>query len=160
LPPIPPFSFAQHGNFTTFQDIDFRNLQLTNPTYMQKEFMLCIRNAGDAKTALTPEQHLAFVKECEVYIGELKANDNLIAAQPIVREGITLSKMGNDWKSIPIDPNREVQVGYYHIAAANIEEAIAIAKRNPEFSYVPSASIEVRPIRTKEEKTNFVYPKG
>jgi hypothetical protein len=127
---------------------------------MKKEFMLYIRNAGDAKAALTPEQHLAFVKECEVYIGELKTNNNLIAAQPIVREGITLSKKGKDWNSIPIDPTKEVQVGYYHIAADNMEEAIAIAKRNPEFRYVPSASIEVRPIRTKEEKTNFVYPKG
>jgi hypothetical protein len=127
---------------------------------MQKEFMLYVRNAGDAKAALTPEQHLSFVKECEVYIGELKANGNLIAAQPIVREGITLSKMGNGWQSIPIDPQKEVQVGYYHISAANIDEAIAIAKQNPEFNYVPSASIEVRPIKTKEEKTNFVYPKG
>ncbi len=127
---------------------------------MQKEFMLYVRNAGDAKAALSPEQHLAFVKECEVYIGQLKANNNLIAAQPIVREGINLSKKGNDWNSIPIDPSKEVQVGYYHIAAANIDEAIDIAKRNPEFNYVPSASIEVRPIKTKEEKTNFVYPKG
>jgi hypothetical protein len=33
-----------------------------------------------------------------------------------------------------------------------------MAKENPEFEYVPSASIEVRPIKMKEEKTNFVYP--
>src|ERR1700722_1936089 len=127
---------------------------------MQKEFMLYVRNAGDAKAALHPDQHFAFVKECEVYIGELKKNGNLIAAQPIVREGVTLSKKGNSWNAAPIDPDKEVQVGYYHIAADNIAEAIAIAKRNPEFNYVPSASIEVRPIKTKEEKTNFVYPKG
>ena len=127
---------------------------------MQKEFMLYVRNAGDAKAALSPDQHLAFVKECEVYIGQLKASGNLIAAQPIVREGVRLSKKGNSWESTPIDPTREVQVGYYHIAAADIDEAIAIAKRNPEFNYVPSASIEVRPIKTKEEKTNFVYPKS
>lgn len=127
---------------------------------MQKEFMLYVRNAGDAKAALSPDQHLAFVKECEVYIGQLKASNNLIAAQPIVREGVTLSKKGSDWNTTLIDPNKEVQVGYYHIAAASIDEAISIAKRNPEFNYVPSASIEVRPIKTKEERTNFVYPKG
>ena len=127
---------------------------------MQKEFMLYVRNAGDAKAALSAEQHLAFVKECEVYIGQLKASNHLIAAQPIVREGVTLSKKGNGWIVASIDPGKEVQVGYYHIAAAGIEEAIAIAKRNPEFNYVPSASIEVRPIKTKEEKTDFVYPKG
>lgn len=125
---------------------------------MKKEFMLYVRNAGDAKAALSTDQHLAFVKECEVYIRQLKADNNLIAAQPIVREGITLSKKGREWSVTAIDPSKEVQVGYYHIAASGIDEAIDIAKRNPEFNYVPSASIEVRPIKTKEEKTNFVYP--
>jgi len=52
-----------------------------------------------------------------------------------------------------------VQVGYYHILANDIDEAIAIAKENPEFAYVPSATIEVRPAKMKEEKTNFVIQK-
>jgi len=126
---------------------------------MKKEFMLYIRNAGDAKAALTAEQHLAFIKKCEVYIGKLKAAEKLIAAQPIVREGVVISKDGNDWKKTSIDPSREVQVGYYHITADSLEDAISIAKENPEFEFVPSASIEVRPIKTKEAETNFVYPK-
>jgi len=33
-----------------------------------------------------------------------------------------------------------------------------MAKDNPEFEFVPSASIEVRPIKMKEEQINFVYP--
>ena len=45
-----------------------------------------------------------------------------------------------------------------HISAENVEEAIAIAKRNPEFEYVPMASIEVRPVKMKEEQTGFIYP--
>ncbi len=125
---------------------------------MSKEFMFYIRNAGDAKAALTAEEHLAFVKKCEVYIGRLKAEGKLIAAQPIVREGFIIRKNENGWTKIAVDPTKEVQVGYYHIIANDIEEAIAIAKSNPEFEYVPSASIEVRPIKMKEEKTNFVYP--
>ena len=125
---------------------------------MKKEFMLYIRNAGDAKAALSPDEHLAFVKKCEVYIGQLKAKDQLIAAQPIVREGFIISKSANGWRSIAVDPTREVQVGYYHIRANDMEDAIAMAKNNPEFEYVPSASIEVRPIKMKEEQTNFVYP--
>ena len=126
---------------------------------MKKEFMFYIRNAGDAKAALTPEEHLAFVKKCEVYIGQLKAQGKLIAAQPIVREGFTIRKNENGWTNAAIDPTKEVQVGYYHIMANDMEEAIEIAKDNPEFEYVLSASIEVRPIKMKEEKTNFVYPK-
>lgn len=120
--------------------------------------MLYIRNAGDAKATLSAEEHLAFIKKCEVYIGKLKAEENLIAAQPIIREGVIVSKNKNAWNTTPVDPMKEVQVGYYHIKANDINEAIAMAKENPEFEYVPSASIEVRPIKMKEEQTNFVYP--
>ena len=126
---------------------------------MKKEFMLYIRNAGDAKAALTPDQHLEFIKKCEVYIGQLKSEDKLIAAQPLVREGFVISKDKIGWVDSAVDPTKETQVGYYHIMANDIEEAIEIAKRNPEFEYVPSATIEVRPVKMKEEKTNFVYPK-
>jgi hypothetical protein len=125
---------------------------------MKKEFMLYIRNEGDAKAALSEEAHTAFINKCEIYVGRLKARGKLIAVQPIVREGLVLAKTGNRWTSIAVDPTKEVHVGYYHIIAVDIDEAVAIAKDNPEFEYVPSASIEVRPIKMKEEKTDFVYP--
>jgi hypothetical protein len=38
-------------------------------------------------------------------------------------------------------------------------QATEIAKQNPEFAFVSSATIEIRPIKTKEVETNFVYPK-
>ena len=122
------------------------------------EFMLYIRNEKDAKKALTAEQHLAFIKKCETYIAELKSENKLIAAQPIVREGVILKKTEIGFTEKDITNNTEVQVGYYHIKAKDISEAIKIAKENPEFEYVPSASIEVRPVKTKEEETGFVYP--
>lgn len=125
---------------------------------MKKEFMLYVRNAGDAKLALAENKHLEFIKKCEVYIGLLKAGDSLIAAQPLAREGLVLSWIGNNWQSTPIDATKEVQVGYYHICADDMQEALTIAKENPEFEYVPSATIEIRPIKTKEEQTNFTYP--
>ena len=125
---------------------------------MKKEFMLYIRNAGDAKAALTSDEHFKFIKQCEIYIGRLKTAGKLIAAQPIVREGFTIFKNESNWTNTPIDPAKEVQVGYYHIIANDIDEAIEIAKENPEFEFVPSASIEVRPVKMKEEQTDFVYP--
>ena len=125
-----------------------------------REFMLLIRNEGDAKKSLIAEEHLAFIKKCEVYIGILKNQNKLIAAQPLVREGCIISKTIDGWTENAIAPDKEVQVGYYHIVASDINEAIAIAKDNPEFEYVPSASIEVRPIKTKEIETAFVYPKN
>lgn len=36
--------------------------------------------------------------------------------------------------------------------------AVAIAKENPEFAFVNGAKIEVRPIKTKEQSTAYVYP--
>jgi hypothetical protein len=125
---------------------------------MKKEFMLYIRNAGDAKAALTRDEHFQFIKKCELYIGNLKAEGKLIAAQPLVREGCIISRNDDSWTSMPIDPANEVNVGYYHILAKDIEEAISIAKINPEFEFVSSASIEVRPIKMKEEESNFIYP--
>jgi hypothetical protein len=126
---------------------------------MKKEFMLYIRNNADAKKMLSADEHLAFVKKCEVYIAELTRNGNLVAAQPLVREGVNIVKTGGDWNIKDIDDNEGVQVGYYHLLAENMDEAIALTKNNPEFEYVPSASIEIRPIKMKEEKTGFVYPK-
>jgi len=123
-----------------------------------KEFMLHIRNESDAKKSLTPEEHLAFIKKCEVYIGVLKSQGKLIAAQPLVREGFVINKIGSDWLEYPVNTDGEIQVGYYHIMADDIIDAINIAKNNPEFEYVASASIEVRPIKTKETETAFVYP--
>ncbi|MDP4208903.1 MAG: YciI family protein [Bacteroidota bacterium] len=123
-----------------------------------KEFMFYIRNEKDAKKSLTEDQHLAFIKQCEVYIGNLKRENKLIAAQPIVREGVVLKKTGNGWIEKDITVDQETHVGYYHILATDLEEAIKIAKDNPEFGYVPSATIEVRPIKTKEVETGFVYP--
>gem|GEM_PF-2480677 len=51
-----------------------------------------------------------------------------------------------------------MQVGYYHILANDLDDAIRIAMEYPEFEYVPSASIEVRPIKAREIETGFVYP--
>jgi len=42
-----------------------------------KEFMFYIRNEQDAKKSLTEDQHLAFIKKCEVYIGKLKSENKL-----------------------------------------------------------------------------------
>jgi hypothetical protein len=123
-----------------------------------KEFMLYIRNEKDAKESLKADEHLAFIEKCERYIGALKSENKLIAAQPIVREGIVLKKNGSGWTEKDITADSIVQVRYYHILATDLDEAIKIAKDNPEFEYVPSASIEVRPVKTKESETGFVYP--
>jgi len=106
-----------------------------------KEFMLRILNH---ESEWTPEIHQQFLKSCEKYIGELKKNGKLISAQPLERG----AEAG------------ETQVGYYHIIAKDMDEAVEMAKQNPEFEFGSTARIEVRPIKTKEKTTGFVYPKA
>jgi hypothetical protein len=125
-----------------------------------KEFMLLIRNEADSKSAFSAEQELAFLNACKVYIEKLMKNGNLKSAQPLVREGAMISGSNNAWKSSPYNESKEVIVGYYHILANDRDEAIAIAKGNPEFEFTTTARIEVRPIKMKEESTAYVYPKG
>lgn len=124
-----------------------------------KEFMLLIRNIGDHSSALAPQKHTLFLQACKDYIGDLTKQGKLIAAQPLVRQGKIISGSKGAWKEVAFNENNEVQVGYYHILAKDIDEAIAIAKGNPEFEYSTTARIEVRPVKMKEETTGFVYPK-
>ena len=124
-----------------------------------KEFMLLIRNAIDHQSEWTTERHKEFLKKCEIYIDDLKKEGKLISAQPLVREGKIISGKNGSWKDVPFNESKEVQVGYYHILARDMEEAVSIAKANPEFEFGTTARIEVRPVKTKERATGFVYPK-
>jgi len=125
-----------------------------------KEFMLLIRNDADSKSSFSPERNEEFLNACKVYIEELIKNGNLVSAQPLVREGKMISGSKGAWKDGPYNESKEVIAGYYHILANNLDEAIEIAKGNPEFAYTETARIEVRPIKMREESTSFVYPKG
>ena len=122
--------------------------------------MLLIRNEGDGKTTLSPEQQQQFLNACMVYIQDLIKNGKLKGAQPLITDGRMISGKPGAFKDGPYNESKEIIVGYYHILAKDIEEAITIAKGNPEFSFNKGAKIEVRPIKTVEESTSFVYPKG
>ena len=62
-------------------------------------------------------------------------------------------------KDLGYEDATEIQVGYYHIIAQDADEAVAIAKRNPEFEFSTTAQIEVRMIKGSEAQTGFVYPR-
>lgn len=122
-----------------------------------KEFMLLVRNEMNHDAAWSSDQSREFLKKCENYIGDLKKNGKLILAQPLAREGQFISNSKGEWKGLPLDKSKEIIVGYYHIRAEDFNEAVAIAKKNPEFDYGTTARVEVRPVKTKETDTGFVY---
>ncbi len=121
--------------------------------------MLLIRNHADHQTSWSAEKHQKFLNACEVYIGDLKKNGNLLNAQPMVREGTMIAGTKDAWNEKHYQKGKEIIVVYYHVLAKDLEEAVAIAKRNPEFDFSTTARVEVRPIKMKEETTGFVYPK-
>ena len=123
-----------------------------------QEFMLLIRNTIDHQAAWSGEQHQRFLKRCEEYIKGLTNRGKLIAAQPLVREGTMVSGSKGGWHDKPLTDFGEVVVGYYHVRAEDLDDAVAIAKDNPEFEFGTTARVEVRPIKMKEETTRFVYP--
>jgi hypothetical protein len=123
-----------------------------------KEFMLFIRNEVDHQASWSPKQHQQFLKKCEDYIDNLTKEGKLKSAQPLAREGKMIFRARGAWKEQSSTETKEVIVGYYHILAKDLNEAIAIAKRNPEFEYGKTARIEVRPIKMKEESTAYIYP--
>lgn len=126
-----------------------------------KEFMLLIKNQGDSEAALPPpEKQQQFHKACQIYIEDLMKNGKLKSAQPLLREGVIISGSTESFNETPFDKTKEIQVGYYHILANDLDEAVAIAKRNPEFAFIKGAKIEVRPVKTLEQSTGFQYPKG
>lgn len=124
-----------------------------------KEYMLRILNQINHQEKWSPGRHAEFVKKCEKYIGELQKAGKLIAAQPLTKSGKIISKLSGEWKEEALNKTGEVQVGYYHIRAADIKEAIELTKGNPEFEFSNTARIEVRPITEEEEDTGFVYPR-
>jgi hypothetical protein len=124
-----------------------------------REFMLLIKNDIDHQAGWSSERRTQFLKDCQDYIVRLGESGKLIATQPLVKTGMIISRTEGGWNVRPMRGKGEVQVGYYHILADDMDEAIAIAQENPEFSYGPHARIEVRPVQVEEAETGFVYPK-
>jgi hypothetical protein len=124
-----------------------------------REFMLLIRNDIDHQADWSSDRNLQFLKDCQEYIVKLKSSGKLIAAQPLVKTGMIVSRTDDGWNVRPMRGKGEVQVGYYHVIANDMDEAIAIAEENPEFVYGTHARVEVRPVQAEEKETGFVYPK-
>ena len=111
-----------------------------------QEFMLFIKTEGDHLEGLSPEEQQAHVQKIGNYIGNLMEEGKLKGAQPLEMEGTTIHGKQGVFKDGPFNESKEVIVGYFHILAENLEDAIKIAKANPVFDN-EDASIEIRPIK-------------
>jgi hypothetical protein len=114
-----------------------------------KEFMLLVRTEGDHLTDMSPEEQQKHVAKIGSYIGKLMQEGKLKGAQPLGMAGTTVHGNKGVFKDGPYNESKEVIVGYFHILANDLAEAVEIAKANPVFE-AGEASIEVRPIKTME----------
>lgn len=114
-----------------------------------QEFMLFIKTEGDHLAGLSPEQQQAHVQKIGKYIGGLMESGKLKGAQPLETKGAIIHGNRGAFKDGPFNESKEVIVGYFHILAENLEEAIEIAKANPVFEDA-EATMEVRPIKSME----------
>ena len=122
------------------------------------EYVLRVLNKGDHQKDWSDERHREFVRKCEAYIGGLQSRGRLRSAQPLVKEGAILSMGADGWNVRRLDVAGEIQTGFYFVRADNLQDAIEIAKGNPEFEYSATARVEVRPLKAEEVSTGFVYP--
>ncbi|MFS4456974.1 YciI family protein [Maribacter sp. 2304DJ31-5] len=111
-----------------------------------QEFMIFIKTKGDHLAELSPEQQQAHVQKIGRYIGGLMESGKLKGAQPLEMDGAVIHGNKGNFKDGPFNESKEVIVGYFHILAENLEEAITIAKANPMFES-QEATIEIRPIK-------------
>lgn len=111
--------------------------------------MLLIRTEGDHLAAMSPEQQQQHVQKIGNYIGKLMQEGKLKGAQPLEMDGAIILGNKGVFKDGPFSESKEVIVGYFHIVAKDLDEAIAIAKANPVFE-AGEASLEVRPIKSMD----------
>ncbi len=115
-----------------------------------QEFMIFIKTKGDHLEGLSPEQQQAHVAKIGEYIGGLMEAGKLKGAQPLEMEGAIIHSQNGVFKDGPFNESKEVIVGYFHVIAENLDEAIEIAKANPMFDDA-DGSIEIRPIKSMVE---------
>lgn len=114
-----------------------------------QEFMIFIKTTGDHMEHLSPEQQQSHIQKVGAYIGGLMEAGKLKGAQPLEIGGAIVEHGDGGFKDGPYTESKEVIVGYFHIAAEDLKEAIEIAKANPIFEDI-NATMEIRPIKSVE----------
>ncbi|MEM9024180.1 MAG: YciI family protein [Bacteroidota bacterium] len=95
--------------------------------------MVFIKNEGNPVAALSPEQQQEHIQKVGAYIQKLVAEGKMKAAQPLEMVGTIIAHENGTFTDGPFNETKEVISGYYHLIAANLEEAIALVQADPRF---------------------------
>ncbi len=121
------------------------------------EFIVLVRNDSEHQATWSTEQHRQFLADFEEYINNLSKDQKIKSSRQRARRGRIKSDTKGPLKQDSFDKTNELIVGYYHIFAEALNDAIMIAKGSPEFEYSANARIEVQPVKISEEITGYVF---
>ena len=110
-----------------------------------KDFLLILKTEGSVWTDLSPEELQKHMERGTAYIGNLMKEGKLKSASPVDKGSRIITGSKGTMKDGPFNESKEVVAGYFLISAADIDEAVAIAKANPIFKDIPT-TIEVHPM--------------
>ena len=109
------------------------------------EFMLFIKATGNPIGNLPKEKQEAHIQKVGGFIHGIVGQGKMKNAQPLIPSGVTISNESGDFTNQAINEKEEMIVGFYHIEAEDMAEAIKIAQSDPRFED-GKWSMEVREI--------------
>jgi hypothetical protein len=98
-----------------------------------KEFMLFIKATGNPVGKLPKEKQEEHIQKVGAFIQKTVSQGKMKNAQPLIPSGVILSNEEGNYTDKKINEKEEMILGYYHIQAENMDEAIKIAKSDPRF---------------------------
>lgn len=114
-----------------------------------QEFMVFAHTEDDHLERMSPEAQQSHVQAIGAYLQNLMQEGKLKGAQPLQNTGARIVGTGGTIKDAPFIESKELIVGYFHIEAKDMDEAIAIAKQNPILTET-ECYLTVRPIKSME----------
>jgi hypothetical protein len=97
------------------------------------EFMLFIKAKGNPVGNLSQDKQTEHIQKVGGFIQEIVIQGKMKNAQPLIPSGMIISNENGSFVKQPINEKEEMIVGFYHIQAENLEEAVKIAKSDPRF---------------------------
>ncbi len=110
------------------------------------EFLLLFRGGEGAELQKSPEKWQAHMQQWMVWMGTLSEQGKLGGAQPLKREGKTVTGINKVVTDGPFIEGKEMVGGYLICIADNYDEAVEIAKGCPILAF-DSGIVEVREIQ-------------
>jgi len=109
----------------------------------ENEYLLLFRGKEWWKS-LSPEELQKEMDRFKSWFERLTKEGRVKAAQPLERDGATVSKNGRVVADGPFAESKEAIGGYFLLQVNSLEEAIAVAKSCPSLEH--GTQVEVRPV--------------